>query len=131
MIPPGLLFALGLLSGGATFSQNGHLQRKATAEYSRELCLQCPSLTTRHIPPRTAVRFDLGSYGDLALPWDPVHVKVHVCLLRMGSPFPPVLWSSCTQAPLAFNARSSRSSFYHCQIPTGESFMWGSELSLL
>ena len=33
MIPPGLLFDLGLLSGwlmgGARFSQNGHLQRKA------------------------------------------------------------------------------------------------------
>ena len=59
-------------------------------------------------PPRTAVRFDPDSYGDLALPWDPVHVKVCVHLLRMGSPFPPVLWSSCAQAPLAFNARCSR-----------------------
>jgi len=58
-------------------------------------------------PPRTAVRFDLGSCGDLALPWDLVHMKVCVCLLRMGSPFPPVLWSSCAQAPLAFNARCS------------------------
>jgi len=58
-------------------------------------------------PPRTAVRFDPDSYGDFALPWDPVHVKVCVCLLRMGSLFPPVPWSSCTQAPLAFNARCS------------------------
>ena len=57
--------------------------------------------------PRTAVRFDPDSYGDFALPWDPVHVKICVCLLRMGSPFPPVLWSSCAQAPLAFNARCS------------------------
>ena len=56
-------------------------------------------------PLRTAIRFDPDSYGDLALPWDPVHMKVHVRLLRMGSPFPPVLWSSCAQAPLAFNAR--------------------------
>ena len=82
-------------------------------------------------PPRTAVRFDPDSYGDFALPWDPVHVKVCVRLLRMGSPFPPVLWSSCTQAPLAFNARCSRGSFSQCQIPTRESLMWGSELSLL
>ena len=49
--------------------------------------------------PRTAVRFDPDSYGDLALPWDPVHMKVRVCLLRMGSPFSPVPWSSCAQAP--------------------------------
>ena len=59
-------------------------------------------------PPRTAVSSAPDSYGDFALPWDPMHVKVCVCLLRMGSPFPPVLWSSCTQAPLAFNARCSR-----------------------
>ena len=32
---------------------------------------------------------------ETALPWDPVHLKVCVRLLRMGSPFPPVLWSSC------------------------------------
>ena len=82
-------------------------------------------------PPRTAVRFDLGSYGDLALPWDLVHVKVCVRLLRMGSPFPPVLWSSCTQAPLAFSARCSRGSFSQCQIPACEGLMGGSELSLL
>ena len=42
-------------------------------------------------PPRTAARFDPESYRDFALPWDPVHVKVCVCLLRMGPPFPPVL----------------------------------------
>ena len=58
-------------------------------------------------PPRNSVRSDPDFYGDFALPWDPVQVKVHVRLLRMGSPFPPVLWSSCTQAPLAFNARCS------------------------
>ena len=119
MIPPGLLFALGLLSswlmGGARFSQNGHLQRKA-------LLLNIPESFAFNVlpsqqatftpvfpgcPPRTAVRFDPDSYGDFALPWDSVHVKVCVRLLRMGSPFPPVPWSSCTHAPLAFNARCS------------------------
>ena len=82
-------------------------------------------------PPRTAVRFDPDSHGDFVLPWDPGHVKVHVCLLRMGSPFPPVLWSYSTQAPLTFNARCSGGSFSQCQIPTRRSLMWGSELSLL
>ena len=141
MIPPGLLFALGLLSGwltgGARLSQNGHLQRKAAAEYSQSFAfnvLPSQDTFTAVFPgyiPRTAVRFDPDSHGDLALPWDPVHVKVHVRLLRMGSPFPPVLWSSCTQSPLASNARCSRGSFSQCQISTCGSLMWGSELSLL
>ena len=82
-------------------------------------------------PPRTAVRFDPESYGDFALPWDPVHMKVCMRLLRIGSLFPPVPWSSCTQAPLAFNARCSRGSFSQCQIPTRGGLMWCSELSLL
>ena len=42
-------------------------------------------------PPRTAVRFDLDSYGDFALPWDSVHVKVCVYLLRMASPGVPIM----------------------------------------
>ena len=82
-------------------------------------------------PPRTAVRSNPDSYGDFALLWDPVHVKVCVHLLGMGSLFPPVLWSSCAQAPLAFNARCSRGSFSPCWIPAHEGLMWGSELSLL
>ena len=118
MIPPGLLFALGLLSswlmGGARLSQNGHLQREAwllnipESFASNVLPSQQATFTPGFpgCPPRTAVRFDSDSHGDFALPWDPVHMKVHVRLLRMGSPFPPVLWSSCAQAPLAFNARS-------------------------
>ena len=127
MIPPGLLFALGLLrswlTGGARFSQNGPLQRKALLLNIPESFAfnVLPSQQATFIPvfprcpPRTAVRFDPDSYGDLALPWDPVHVKVRVRLLRMGSPFPPVLWSSCTQAPLAFTARCSRGSFSQCR----------------
>ena len=143
MVPPGLLFALGFLSswltGRARFSQNGQLQRKA-------LLLNIPKSFAFNVlpsqqatftpvfpgcPPRTAVRFDPDSHGDFALPWDPVHVKVCVCLLRMGSLSPPVPWSSCTRAPLAFNARCSRGSFSQCQIPAREGLMWGSELSLL
>ena len=108
------------------------------AEYSRALCFQCPSPTITIFtpvfpggPPRTAIRFDPNSYGDFAFPWDPVHVNVCVHLSRMGSSFPPVPWSSCTQAALAFNARCSRGSFSQCQIPAREGLMCGSELSLL
>ena len=50
-------------------------------------------------PPRTAVRFDLDSYGDFALPWDLVHVKVRVRLLRMGSPFSLVLGGPVHKPP--------------------------------
>ena len=92
-------------------------------EYSQELCLKCPSPTISHnhlvfsgYPPKTEVRSNRDSYGALALPWDPGHMKVCVHLLRMGSPFPQVPWSSFTQAPLAFNARCYRGSFSQCQI---------------
>ena len=51
-------------------------------------------------PPRTAVRFDLGSCGDLALPWDLVHVKVCVHLLRMVSPFPLLLVELLHTSPM-------------------------------
>ena len=143
VIPPGLLFALGLLSswltGGARFSQNGHLQRKAwllnIPENFAFNVLPSQQATFTPVfpgcPPSTVIRFDPDSLGDFALPWDSVHMKVCVHLLRMGSPFPPVPWSSCAQAPLAFNARCSRSSFSQCQIPACEGLMWGSELSLL
>ena len=81
--------------------------------------------------PRISVRIDPDSYGEFALSWDPVHVKVCVHLPRMGSPIPPVPWSSHTRAPLAFNARCSRDSFSQCHISTRGSLMWGLELSLL
>ena len=118
MIPPGLLFALGLLS---TDRQVGPDFPKMATSRERQLLnipwsfafnvLPSQQATFTPVfpgcPPSTAVRFDSDSHGDFALPWVPVHVKVRVCLLRMGSPFPPVLWSSYTQAPLAFNARCS------------------------
>ena len=141
MIPPGLLFSLGLLSADGW----GHIFQKWPPPEKGTL-LNIPKSFASNVlppqqatftpvfpggPPRTVVRSDPDSSGDVALPWDPVHLKVCVHLLRMGSLFPPVLWSSCAQAPLAFKARCSRGSFSQCQIPTRESLMWGSELSLL
>ena len=118
MIPPGLFFALRLLrvtDGWGQFfpkrppPEKGMLLNIPESFASSVLPSQQAAFTPVFpgCPPRTAVRFDPDSYGDLALPWDPVHVKVCVCLLRMRSLFPPVLWSSCAQAPLAFNARCS------------------------
>ena len=141
MIPPGLLIGLGLLSTdrwGQIFPkwpppEKGILMNIPKSLASNALPPQQATFTPVFpgCLPRTAVRFDPDSYRDFVLPWDPVQVKVCVHLLRMGSPFPPVPWSSCTQAPLAFNARCSRGSFSQCQIPTREILMWGSELSLL
>ena len=97
MIPPGMLFALGLLSadrrGGARFSQNGHFPEKgALLNISESFAFNVfPSQQATFTPlfpggpPRTAIRLDPDSYGDFALPWDPVHMKVCVCLSRMES----------------------------------------------
>ena len=141
MTPPGLLFALGLVST----DKSGHIFPKWPPPEKGTL-LNIPESFASNVlpsqqatftpvfpggPPRTAVRFDPDSCGDFALPWDPVHVKVYVRLLGMGSPFPSVPWSSCTEAPLAFNARCFKGSFSQCQIPTREILMCFSELSLL
>ena len=138
MIPPGLLFALGLLSswltGGARFSQNGHLQRKAQLPNSPESFAFTVLPSQQAIftpvfpgcPPRTAVRFDPDSYGDLALPWDPVHVKVCVHLLRMGSLFPPVLWSSCAQSPTGLQCQMLWGLF----LPLPDTHTWEFDVGL-
>ena len=141
MIPPGWLFALGLLSTdrwGQIFPkwpppEKGMLLNIPERFASNVLPQQQATFTTLFpgCPPRKAVRFDSDSYGDLALPWDQVHVKVYVHLLRMGSPFPPVPWSSCAQAPLAFSARCFGGSFSQCQISSPGDLTRGSELSLL
>ena len=47
------------------------------------------------------------SYGISALSWVPVHEKHCLHSPRVKSLFLLVLWSSCTQAPLAFKAKCS------------------------
>ena len=100
-VPPGLLFALGLLSAdgwGQIFPkwpppEKGMLTNIPKSFASSAFPTQQATFTPVFPggPPRTTVRFDPDSYGDFALPWGPVHMKVCVCLLRMGSLFPPVL----------------------------------------
>ena len=82
-------------------------------------------------PPSPADRSDPDSYGVPALPWDPEHLKPCVHPLRMEYLFPTVLWSSCAQALLAFNAKCSGGSSSQYQTPSLGNLMWGSELSLL
>ena len=62
--------------------------------------------------------------------WETGHKKSCECLSRVISPFPSVLWSSCTQAALTLNAKCSGVSS-QCQIPRGWNLLWNSELSLL
>ena len=45
--------------------------------------------------------------------------------------FPPDLWSSYTQANLAFKAKCSEGNSSRCQTPRLGNLTWGSELSLL
>ena len=130
VIPPGLLFALLLLSydgWGQIFPtrpppEKGTLLNIPARFASNVLPPRQATFTPvfSGCPPRTVIRFDPDSYGDFSFPWDPVHMKVCVHPLRMGSPFPPVLWSFCKQALLAFNARCYGGSFSQCQIPTDE-----------
>ena len=142
MIPPGLLFALGHLSswlmGGARFFQNGHLQRKAAAQYSQELCFQCPSLTTSHIHP-CFLRMSSKNCGQVSprFPWRlcfALGLSAHESLCApfknqvSDSPSPMELQHP---GPTGFQCQIFRGSFSLCQIPTHESLMWGSELSLL
>ena len=103
------------------------------------ICHQCPCLhsepqltpTSPGDPPRPTGGSGPGSYGVTALPWVPVHMKPCVHPPRVESLFPPILWSSCTQALLAFKAKCSGGSSFWCQMPSLGSLTWGLELSLL
>ena len=72
--------------GGARFSQNGHLQKKAgLLNIPKSFAFKIhPSQKATFTPvfpgcpPRTAVGFDPDSYGDFALPWDPLKNGVSV-----------------------------------------------------
>ena len=68
---------------------------------------------------------------SLLFPWHPVHTRPCVRPPRVAFVFPPVLWSSCDQAPLAFKAKCSKGSSFQCQTSQLRSLTWGSELSLL
>ena len=70
---------------------------------------------------------DPDSYGVPALPLDPVHMKPCVCPPTMKCLFPPVLWSSCIQSSLAFNAKCPGGSSSQCQTPKHGNLMWGSQ----
>ena len=98
VIPPGLLFGLGLLSAdrwGQIFPkwpppEKGMLMNIPKSFASNVLPPQQATFTPAFpkCPPRTTARCDPDSHRYPALPWDPVHMKVCVRLLRMGPLFP-------------------------------------------
>ena len=141
VIPPGLLFGLGLLSAdgwGQIFpkwpppekcmlmnipksSGSNALppqQAAFTPCFHRRSSKNCSQVQPRFL---WSLRFALGpsAHESLCVPF------------KNGSPYLPVLRSSCAQDPLAFNAKCSRGSFSQCQIPMHGDLTWGSELSLL
>ena len=125
--PTGLLFGLGLLSAegwGQIFPKwpppENCMQMNVPKSFASNVLPPQQGTFTPVFPggpPRTVVSSDPDSYGDFALPWDPVHMKPCVHLSRVGSLFPPVPWSSCTQAPLSFNARCSGGSLSNARSP--------------
>ena len=66
---------------------------------------------------RTSGRSDADSSGVSSLLWDPLHRKACEHLSKMGSPFPSDPRSSCTQAPLALNAKCPRGSSSQDRVP--------------
>ena len=135
--PSCLLFGLGPLSpDGPDFSKILAFRGAHSNDYSWEFCLQYPAPTVSHscpqfsrIPPRSSGRCDLVSYGVSALPWDPMYMKAYVPPPRVESLFALVLWSSCAQALLAFNAKCSGGSSSQCYTPRHHNLIWGSKLT--
>ena len=140
VIPPGLLFSLELLSTdgwGLIFPNWPPPEKCILMNIPKSFASSALPPQQPHsapifpgCPPRTAVRSDPDSYGDFALSWASVHVKVCMGLLRMGSLFLPVLWSLCAQAPLAFNSRSPGMRTW-CGAHNSHSYRWVSVIQLL
>ena len=113
----------------------GHMPMSTPQNYCHQ-CL-CPCIepqqppTSAGDPAIPAGRSGPGSYEVTGFfPWV-VHTRPCVPPLRVEFLFPPVLWSSCNQTPLAFTARFSQGSSSRCQTLSLGSLTWGSKLSLL
>ena len=142
LFPPVFCLAWGFsaLMGGPYFSEMATSRGVHTDDCSLDLCLQCSFPTINHSHPVLSLeipqdpytgRSDLLSYGVSALLWDPVHMKACVHPSRMESLFPTVLWISCAQALLVFNAKYSGGSSSQCKTHRHGNLMYGSELSLM
>ena len=68
---------------------------------------------------------------SLLFPWLLVCTRICMHPARVESLLPPVLWRSCSQAPLPFKVKYSGGSSSPYQTPSLGSLMWDSQLSLL
>ena len=98
---------------------------------SQNCCYQClcpgsepqPAPASAGNHPILAGRSVPVSYGVIAFfPWVLVCTRPCVCPPRVEFLFPPVLWKSCNQFPLAFKARFSEDSSC-CWTPRVESLI--------
>lgn len=108
---PCWLFDLELLMGGADFSKVAASRGAHASDYSLG---PPPPMFSPHIEPQLLPAFPgslprwIDFYGVPCFALDPVYLKLFVHHPGMESLFPSELWSSCVQASLAFDARSSR-----------------------
>ena len=77
-------------------------------------------------PPRTSDRSDPDSYGDLALPWNSVHVKVCVRLLRMGVSISPSPMELLHASPTGLQCQMLWGLF----LPVPDPHMWEFDVGL-
>ena len=127
LFSPCFLFGLGLLSTGSLgqLFPNWPPPREFTPMIIPwDLCPQCPSSTVSHSYPLLSQVVLQDSRWDWhrflwvpALPWDQCIVRTCTYPLRRGALFSPFLWSSCSHALLAFNAKCSGGSSSQCQSP--------------
>ena len=67
--------------------------------------------------------------NSLLFPWNLVHARTCVYPARVECLFPPVPWSNCNQALLAFKAKCSEGFSSLCQNPKLGILTWDSELN--
>ena len=102
-----------------------------------DCCCQCPSPYGEPLPTHTSTGDPHTSrWFWFSLPWScysfPLGLGVCMVLLcppRLESLFPPVLWKSCNQIPLAFKVRFPGDSQSLYLVPRLGSLTWGSEPS--
>ena len=75
--------------------------------------------------------FDPDSYGDLALPWDLVHVKSLCVPFKNRVSISPSPVELLHTSPTGLQCQMLQGLFLTVPDPTREGLMWGSELSLL
>ena len=112
-------------------SRGPHVNDYSLGPLASVSCPHCEPELTPISPLRPTDRFRLDPYWVPAMLWNPVHVKSCMLSPIATSLFTSLLWNSCTQALLDFNAECSWISSSPCKIPRLDNLTWGLELSFL